>query len=236
MAAAPSYTGCAHSPAVKQEQVVQQEQTKKEQAAKKQEEIKQEEEKKEPEKQGHVKREEEVKKEERPVTIPLTPLGKKLQTISDFFEKNEINYMLFWDAQRNYLVAREHLDDDNIKDYILVVGFRTKTDPNEPEYPHGIESAYVEDTSKRTGLGNVDRMCGYQESDGISQIVCFDIKERQRQFYEYVSLRSDDPDYDQKMQKLRRSVRLNQTKLRDANIAYRDIISGLEYLIKAKGW
>jgi hypothetical protein len=210
---------------------VQQEQTRKENTVKKQEDIKQEEEKKEPEKQEPAKRD-----EEQPAKRELGPLEKKLQTISDFFEKNDINYMLFWDAQRNYLVARAHLDDDNIKDYILVVGMRTETDPKEPEYPRGTGSAYIEDTSKRTRLGNVDRMCGYQESDGITQTVCFDIKDRQRQFQEYVSLRQDDPDYKEKIQKLRQSVRLNQIMLRDANEAYFGIVSGLEYLIKSKGW
>jgi GTPase involved in cell partitioning and DNA repair len=183
-----------------------------------------------------IKQEQVVQQEVKKEKIKEKSIEEKLETISNFYEKVEINNSTSWDSERIYLVAREHLDDDNIKDYTLLIGLITTKDNPEklrknmesmgcPNFPNGPKTLYIEDRSKETGLGTVDVLRYYKEVDGIWEIVEASNKQFKKYFKEYKSLSKTDPDYQKKVWEIKSLALQNQQILREANKSYSNIIS-----------
>lgn len=160
-------------------------------------------------------------------TQKKTPLEEMLENIGNFYEKKDINFLLLEDARLTYLLAREDLDKDGIKDYILVAGL--KNDSDGMPYPKGLGSILIEDRSKDTGLGIIDRFLKYGEPYKISRS---GIKELQKCVKDYSELKKTEPDYEKRLKEMQTQIMINKKNLRWATIVYFNVVSDIKDWIK----
>ncbi len=169
--------------------------------------------------------------EEEEVEAPKkNPLVEKLEYISGYFDRKDINYYELESRTGTYFLARKNLDGDGVKDYILIVGNRRNIGY---DHPGGLNSIYIEDRSKGTGLGTVDKSSIYVEIDGVKQILHFDSNGYLKILTEYVNLMKTDPE-NEKIKTLWYQWRNYQKQRRDAGIIYFNVISNTKDVLVRK--
>ena len=169
----------------------------------------------------------------RPV-VKQDPLERRLEYIKNFYHRTYFSYSLFDDSRRNYFLVRRHLDDDNIKDYVLVVGLRTETDPDKKEYPHGFNALYIEDRSKDTNLGNIDRLCIYEKDGEVWKVTRFSVKKHDRYVEEYEALQRDSDKNKERLERLKYSISRRKGFLMAGNRTYHIALFFMEIILRQK--
>ncbi|MBR9683737.1 hypothetical protein GOV03_04320 [Candidatus Woesearchaeota archaeon] len=172
-----------------------------------------------------VQKEKEVQEREK------TPLEKSTEFIGKVFDKYGKKFDGFRNGEYTFFITREHLDNDGIKDFILVISPQ-KENSEWWTYPAGFNALYIEDTSEKSGLGIVDKLSYYQDTGKMWELKTVTLDSFAKQIEEFKKALQDPNSEQEKSLELRNNVIETQINLDLANKLYSGAITGLEGLLK----
>ena len=168
----------------------------------------------------------ELAKEEKEKKITLE---EKLNTIHDALKSRELNYTIFGSPKNRYLLSIENIDKDGKPDYVLLVG-----KPGDKRFPLSPALLYIEDTSKESGTGNVDRTMFYGKENGIKKVERVSVADLEKSLKEYEEIRKSDPDDKKALMEAQQEFFNKKSIMVNANALYMTLINGLYNFIESQ--
>lgn len=154
-------------------------------------------------------------------------LEEKLKTIHDALKARDMSFIVFGSPNSNYMFSIENIDKDGKPDYVLLVGA-----PGDKRFPLGPALMYIEDTSKKTGPGNVDKVLAYGNEGGIRKVIRVTIAEFEKVMKEFEELHKNSPDDKKALLNAQQKLFSYKSNIVGANALYMNIISGLYDFVK----
>ncbi|MBW2997672.1 hypothetical protein KY349_05005 [Candidatus Woesearchaeota archaeon] len=156
-------------------------------------------------------------------------LEKKLERIHNTLRKRGMKYISFRTTNLKYLFLIENIDKDGKPDYVLLI---SKMDDN--SFLLGPSTIYLEDQSKETGTGNVDKTMYYAGEKETKRVVKISVAELDKKIKEYEELADSKAADKKKLSKLKNEIYFGTNYMINMNALYFGVIDGLDGLVNPK--